>query len=83
MLTRVPALLQAEKSISKYGVHAVVANILETRKEVVQVVRPADTDNGGRTEVDRIARGHEQFIEKPLVDNMVRLHHMYLNTAEL
>ena len=75
------ALLQATNSISKYGVHAVVANILETRKEVVHVVRPADTDNGGRTEIDRIARGQEQFIEKPLVDDVVRLHHRYLTAA--
>ena len=73
--------MQAERSIRKYGVHAVVANILETRKEVVHVVRLADASNGGSTEIDRIDRGQEQFIEKPLVEDVTRLHHMYLRAA--
>jgi len=63
-------------------VHAVVANILETRKEVVHVVRPADTDNGGAIEIDKILRAHEQFIEKPLVAVVVQLHQGYLSAAQ-
>ena len=62
--------------------HAVVANILETRKEVVHVVRPADTDSGGAIEIDKILRGHEQFIEKPLVVVVVQLHQGYLSAAQ-
>ena len=77
------ALLQAERSISKYGVHAVVANILDTRKEVVHVVRPAEARNGGSIETDRIDRGQEHFIEKPLVEDVTRLHQLYLSTAVL
>lgn len=67
-------MLQAEKSIRKYGMHAVVANILETRKEVVHIVCPADADNGKTVEVEKILRGQEQFIEKPLVACVVALH---------
>ena len=74
--------MQAEKSISKYGVHAVVANILETRKEVVHVVRPADSDSGGSIEIDRIVRDEEPFIEKPLVDDVVCLHQLYLSAPK-
>ena len=70
-------MLQAEKSIRKYGVHAVVANILETRKEVVHIVRPANADNGKTVEVEKILRCQEQFIEKPLVTCVVALHKAY------
>ncbi|CAL8463214.1 g2748 [Coccomyxa elongata] len=37
---------KASKSIARYGVHAVVANILEKRKEVVHLVRPAAPSTG-------------------------------------
>lgn len=69
--------MQASKSIEKYGVHAVVANILETRKEVVQLVRPTldrEQSNSHSVHVDEILRGSDQFIEAPLVHRLVRLH---------
>ncbi|BDA44561.1 Phosphopantothenate-cysteine ligase 2 [Coccomyxa sp. Obi] len=80
---------KASKSIARYGVHAVVANILEKRKEVVHLVRPAadsedastDACNAGSAtpgmQVDEILRGSETFIEAPLVLRIVQLHEQY------
>jgi len=71
---------QASKSIARYGVHAVVANILEKRKEVVHLVRPAASSAVGTlagVQVDEILRGSETFIEAPLVARIVLLHEQY------
>ena len=70
--------MQAQRSIAKYGVHAVVANILETRKEVVHIVHPG-AKNGGAAQVEEVFRGQEQFIEAPLVAKIVQLHKTYLH----
>ncbi len=86
-------LWQASKSIARYGVHAVVANILEKRKEVVHLVRPAASCSGAcqaaansgagpegsleGVQVDEILRGDETFIEAPLVSRIVQLHEEY------
>jgi hypothetical protein len=83
--------VQASKSIASYGVHAVVANILERRKEVVQLVQPASSSrteeepsNGGapRVHVDEILRGSKPFIEGPLVQRVVQLHRSYQQGAQ-
>ena len=55
-----------------------VANILETRKEVVHIVHPADADNGEATEIDKVLRGQDHFIEEPLVARVVQLHKAYI-----
>ena len=73
-----PDRVQAQGSISKYGVHSVVANILETRKEIVYIVHPG-AKNGGAAQVDEVLRGPEQFIEAPLVAKVVQLHKTYLD----
>ena len=52
--------------------HAVVANILDTRKDVVQLVQ-----HGGKDAVDRIVRGSSAVIEQPLVDRVVQLHQLH------
>ena len=88
---------QASKSIARYGVHAVVANILEKRKEVVHLVRPAvaccgatkaAANSGARqaaspeaVQVDEILRGSETFIEAPLVARIVQLHEQYQRSS--
>ena len=77
---------QASKSIERYGVHAVVANILETRKEVVILVRKSAPSAKGavRTATDKICRrGADDFIERPLVERLVELHrwHIAADTA--
>jgi hypothetical protein len=80
--------VQATKSINSYGVHAVVANILETRKEVVQVVRPvaaAKPSDGiaspAEVRVDEVVRSSDAFIEAPLVRRIVELHQQYRRTS--
>ncbi len=78
--------LQASRSIERYGVHAVVANILETRKEVVILVRKFAPSAKGvvRTATDKICRRDaDDFIEGPLVERLVELHrwHIAADTA--
>lgn len=70
-------LLQAAGSIKNYRVHAVVANILETRMNQVLIVR---TGLDGQTSVDTINRDESQpFIEEQLVGRIVALHASYYN----
>ena len=69
--------MQAQGSIAKYGVHAVVANILETRKEIVYVVHPG-AEKGRAAQVEEVLRGQNQVIEAPLVAKVVQLHKCYL-----
>ncbi len=68
-------MLQALRSIQSYKVHAVVANILETRmNQVLLVQRSSD----GQAAVQTINRNPtEQFIERPLVEQVLQLHRQY------
>lgn len=75
-MLRCPDHVQAQGSIAKYGVHAVIANILETRKEIVYIVHPGERE--GAAQVEEVLRGQEQFIEAPLVAKVVQLHKRYL-----
>ncbi|DBA67058.1 hypothetical protein WJX79_002618 [Trebouxia sp. C0005] len=59
-------------SIRNYNVHAVVANILETRMKQVLIVR---TNLEGQSVIDTINREESQtFIEKQLVSKITELH---------
>lgn len=84
---------KAAKSIASYGLHAVVANILETRKERVLIVAPPLLQGGEGGEekgekkkivdattvrVEAIERDPARpFIERQLVGEVVRLHREY------
>lgn len=64
-------------ALEKYGVHAVVANILDTRKETVMIV----SRNGGGTgfHADRIHRIPENaHIEDQLVSTIVERHRAFM-----
>lgn len=64
--------LQAIGSIRNYNVHAVVANILETRMNQVLIVR---TNLEGQSVIDTINREESQtFIEQQLVSKITELH---------
>ena len=68
-------LLQACASIRHYGVHAVVANILETRKEKVYIVHEAlDQDLKAETITRKQA---DVFIENDIVDYIVSAHRQH------
>lgn len=70
---------KAVGSIRNYQVHAVVANILETRMEQVLIVR---TDKQQQPVVDTINRDKAQpFIEKQLVGKITELHSAHLLQA--
>lgn len=67
--------LQAAGSIKNYSVHAVVANILETRMNQVLIV---STGSNGQIDVDTINRDTSQpFIEKQLVGRITALHTLH------
>ena len=66
---------QAGAAIARYGVHAVVANILDTRKEVVQLVRRSGPAEG--VCADTVRRDSSTFIEEPLVERLVKLHRVH------
>ena len=83
---------KAAKSIRAYGLHCVVANILETRKERVLLVTPGAGCGGGEgacgapsadgVAVEAISRDPaEPFIEKQLVSRVVALHRRYMAAA--
>lgn len=68
-------MLQACSSIQNYGVHAVVANILETRKDKVFII-------GQNLEVSTITRREEDgFIENDIVEAIVNAHQRYCGTS--
>ena len=72
-------LLQAAGSIKNYSVHAVVANILETRMNQVLIV---STGSNGQIDVDTINRDKSQpFIEKQLVGRITALHTLHYNPS--
>jgi hypothetical protein len=57
--------LQAAKALRDYSVHAVVANLLHTRKDRVLIVRgkPVDSHSSGDAADDRAATKEQQAIE--------------------
>ena len=64
--------MQAVGSIRNYKVHAVVANILETRMNQVLIVRK---ELDGKPVIDTVNREEAQpFIEKQLVCKITELH---------
>jgi hypothetical protein len=78
-----PQLLQAAGALDKYHVHAVVANLLHTRKDRVLVIqRPAvgagdsgSSSSSSSVEVLEVLRpAQEPHIEKQLVERIVALH---------
>eukprot|EP00252_Welwitschia_mirabilis_P000374 TRINITY_DN10399_c0_g1_i1.p1 TRINITY_DN10399_c0_g1~~TRINITY_DN10399_c0_g1_i1.p1 ORF type:complete len:321 (+),score=58.36 TRINITY_DN10399_c0_g1_i1:210-1172(+) len=64
-------LKKAKSAQKKYGVHAVVANELSTRKERVFVIT-----NEGETIVQRDGVGMD--VEKPLIDFLIKMHNSYV-----
>ncbi len=70
---------QASSSVDSYGVHAVVANLLHTRKEQVWLVRK----DSSTSEVRSITRDKsEAFIERQLIRELVALHRAYINRRQ-
>lgn len=67
------ALLQehAERAMQRYGVHAVVANQLETRDDLVVVY----AKDGSETRIER--REDEPRLEGRLVDHIIQCHHFF------
>ena len=73
---RLASAQQARSSIDKYGVHMVVANILDRRKEQVQLVEASGSFTSAK--VITVQRTSDQpFIEKQLVDAVVAQHGAY------
>lgn len=71
--------VQASGALKRYGVHAVVANILTTRKEQVQLVQQG---SGDQPEVAVINRPPEvPFIEQVLVQRIVEMHTSFVSAA--
>lgn len=77
-----PATAQASNALERYSVHAVVANILSTRKDVVTLVTPAADGAGHPAAVSQMRRpASGQVIEAPLVAELARLHGVYRGAA--
>lgn len=76
-----PAHQQAEKAVRTYGVHAVVANELHTRKDRVTIVRPNDEHNGFSFEHELVQRDPDsgEPIERDLVAAIVTWHKGRMN----
>lgn len=77
------AAAQAAGAMSKYGVHAVVANLLHTRKDQVKVLQPGTAGAAGTTAaaptVTTINRPtDEPHIELRLVRHVVSLHAQFM-----
>ncbi len=69
---------QAAGALERYGVHVVVANILETRKEVVSLVAPGVAGVAAWPAVSLIRRPlGGQVIEAPLVAELARRHAVF------
>ena len=74
--------VQAAGAIQRYGVHVVVANILETRKDVVTLVSLAAAGPSAPLAESVIRRqADEKVIEAPLVAELVKLHSAYQGLA--
>eukprot|EP00884_Botryococcus_braunii_P005180 jgi/Botrbrau1/14663/Bobra.0108s0024.1 len=77
---------KAETAIQSYGVHCVVANILETRKEHVLVIKPPviDTEKSKEVEpeiIDIRLDPKERFIEHQLVKVIADLHKAFITKS--
>lgn len=76
---------KAARSIASYGLHAVVANVLDTRKDVVYLVTPGgggDPPRPLQVAVETIHRPPaDAFIERALVERVVALHRAYMEAA--
>lgn len=68
------ALPQAEAAITAYGVHAVIANELHSRKQRVTVVTPGATNGGFECRQITLAPGQAEPIERDLVAGIIELH---------
>lgn len=67
--------MQAKDSLQAYGMHAVVANLLHTRKDrVLLVVRGAE----GVTVEDVVRPAEEPLIERLIVERVVAVHRIEL-----
>ncbi|GAB2227319.1 hypothetical protein Droror1_Dr00009135 [Drosera rotundifolia] len=69
---------KAETALNKYKVHAVVANELSTRKEVVIVV-----SQSGKTYIHRDKSQPESDVESPLIDLLVEKHSAYIQSCSI
>ncbi|GAB2282662.1 Phosphopantothenate--cysteine ligase 2 [Dionaea muscipula] len=67
---------KAEMALKKYKMHAVVANELSTRKEVVIVV-----SNSGKTYIHRDKSQPGSDVESPLIDLLVQRHSIYIQCS--
>ena len=75
--------MQAAGAIERYGVHAVVANILETRKDEVTLVSRAEGGAEAPLAESLIRRPADgQVIEAPLVAELVRRHAAYRGACQ-
>jgi len=89
VLTAIPADVQATGALTRYDVHAVVANILHTRKDRVLIVRKQNKlstqpqgDAATMVEVIDVRRSpSEEHIEGQLVGRVVLLHNEYMASA--
>ena len=68
-------MMQATNSVRNYKVHAVVANILETRMNQVRIVHALPGDKFDISTIDRDP--NQEFIEPQLVSQVVQLHAQY------
>eukprot|EP00735_Rhodelphis_limneticus_P011106 TRINITY_DN4165_c0_g1::TRINITY_DN4165_c0_g1_i1::g.2038::m.2038 TRINITY_DN4165_c0_g1::TRINITY_DN4165_c0_g1_i1::g.2038 ORF type:complete len:364 (+),score=91.37,sp/Q9LZM3/PPCS2_ARATH/49.25/8e-79,DFP/PF04127.10/2.1e-06,DFP/PF04127.10/2.8e-10,Arch_ATPase/PF01637.13/0.41,Arch_ATPase/PF01637.13/1.1e+03,NAD_binding_10/PF13460.1/0.26,NAD_binding_10/PF13460.1/5.4e+03 TRINITY_DN4165_c0_g1_i1:46-1137(+) len=75
---------KAQTSMGKHGMHAVVANILKTRKDEVYILTPHHTHNGCGGDDDShfktIRRPADSEIEPQLVHEIVMLHSMFIDS---
>jgi phosphopantothenate-cysteine ligase len=81
------ALLQqkAERAVSKYGVHMVVGNILETRHQIVYVLHPPRTidnstpPNPSEWTLKEVSKTLTQVLESELIDFCVEQHFRFIS----
>eukprot|EP00210_Caulerpa_lentillifera_P009051 g8638.t1 len=66
---------KAKGAIINYGVHAVIANLLHTRKDRVLVLKSLPEKGKGECEISTIDRQpQEPYIEKQLIEVVIQMH---------
>jgi phosphopantothenate-cysteine ligase len=77
---------KAERAVAKYGCHMVIGNLLHTRHEIVNVLKPPDfthvtnnTQDWSFEEISRPASGHVDTLESAIVDSVVQAHFEYIS----
>jgi hypothetical protein len=76
-------LRQAAGALDKYAVHAVVANLLHTRKDRVLIVRQQQQQQQQGSDVVEVMRAQQEpHIEKQLVEEIVQLHSQFQQQQE-